>query len=76
MSHSWDYGVYEVLLDGKPLGDPIDLYGPTVAVFEHVYADVPLEAGKHTLTFRNVGKADQSKGYYFGIDGVLAAKRQ
>ncbi|MBV9468703.1 MAG: DUF2961 domain-containing protein [Abitibacteriaceae bacterium] len=75
LTHSWDYGIYQLELDGKPLSGPIDFYGPTVTDQDYTYPARNLEAGRHTLTIHNVGKNTQSKGYLFGLLGVLLQKR-
>ena len=75
LTQSWDYGTYQAELDGKPLGKPINLYNQTTTVREHLFAPTALEAGKHVLTFKNHGKDAASKGYFFGLDGLLPTKR-
>ncbi len=74
LTHSWDYGVFEFDLDGKPLGAPIDLYHGSVITRDKVFGPVELAAGTHPLTVRNKDKNDKSKGYYFGLDGILLGK--
>ena len=34
---SWDYGIYEYQIDGKPLGPPEDQFNPAVVVREKMY---------------------------------------
>ncbi|MBI5822260.1 MAG: DUF2961 domain-containing protein [Verrucomicrobia bacterium] len=76
LTHAADYGTYQVELDGKPIGSkPQDLYGTGIIVQEHVFAPQKIEAGRHTLTFKGRGKNGASKGYYFGLDGLLLSKR-
>ncbi|MCX6909919.1 MAG: hypothetical protein NTY01_18010, partial [Verrucomicrobia bacterium] len=76
LTHASDYGSYQVLLDGKPIGSkPQDLYNAGITVQEHVFSPQKLDAGKHTLTFKGRGKNGASKGYYFGFDGLLLSKR-
>lgn len=65
-----DYGRFEVLLDDKTILPSVDLYHPTVFVQSQSVADVPIPAGKHTLTFRCTGKNEVSKRHYFGVDHV------
>lgn len=72
---SFDYGTFQYSLDGTPLGDPMDQFHPSVVTREKPLPLRALEAGAHTLAVRNVGKNPESKGYYFGLDGVLLSKR-
>lgn len=66
---SWDYAIFETLIDGKPIGRPFDAFNPTVVPSGPVkYGQVDLTAGAHVLEFRVVGKNPESKGYYMGLD--------
>jgi hypothetical protein len=66
-----DYGVLEVLLDGKPLGAPFDGWAPAViasgaiALGEH-----QLRAGTHQLTFRALTKNAASSAFNLGVDAL------
>jgi len=74
LTHSFDYGRFQIEIDGKPLGPPIDLYSTNIVTKDQTFPSVALEAGTHKLTVRNVGKNPDSKGYYFGFDGILLGK--
>ena len=74
LTHSWDYGIFQIEVDGKPLGAPIDLFNATVFTNDKTLGPVELQAGSHTLTFRNTGKHADSKGYFLGFDGLLLGK--
>jgi len=75
ITNSWDYGIFEYQIDGKPLGPPEDQYGPSVMVREKMYfPTTPFTAGPHTLTVINKGKNPTSKGYFCGVDGILLVK--
>jgi hypothetical protein len=63
-----DYGIFEVLLDGKKLGGPYDLYDPKVIRAKDVKIEQPVASGKHTLTIRCIGKNDKSSSFFFGMD--------
>lgn len=67
MLHSWDYGIYRVLLDGQEIGR-IDLFGANMAPREHKLGMRDLSAGKHVLRFEGAGKNPDSKGYFLGFD--------
>ncbi len=75
LTTSWDYGIYDICLDGKSLGAPVDLFTSDVLSIEKSYAPVQLTAGRHVLTFVNHGKSPGSKGYFLGFEGILLAKR-
>jgi hypothetical protein len=75
LTHAADYGTYQVELDGKPIGaKPQDLFGSGITIKEHSFAPQELETGKHMLTFKGRGKNIASKGYFFGLDGLLLYK--
>lgn len=63
-----DYGTFELVLDGKKIGDTYDLYDPKVIRAEDVRIDQVVEAGKHQLTIRCVGKNPKSSSFLFGMD--------
>lgn len=71
MTRSFDYGNYEVQIDGKPLGAPLDLYTPNVTTKEFAFRTRTLSKGTHTLSFISRGKKAESTGYFFGLDGYL-----
>jgi len=71
-----NYGVFDVLLDGKPLKAGIDLYGPNVTPSPRLdLGTVELSPGAHQLTFRLTGgnadvKYIQQKLLMLGIDYI------
>ncbi|NPV47782.1 MAG: C1 family peptidase [Armatimonadetes bacterium] len=66
-----DFGTVQVSLDGKPLGEPLDLYGREVLPTGQIgLGDVRLQPGRHELAIRVVGKAARSRGWAFGVDCV------
>ncbi len=63
-----DYGKIQTLVDGNPLGTPIDLHGLLVLPTGRIsIGTLDLSAGTHTLLFRVVGKNAASAGYAFGL---------
>jgi hypothetical protein len=72
MVHSWDYGIYKVMLDGKQVAQ-VDLYSPDVKPTAHKLGIHKLAAGPHALRFECAGKSRNSAGYFLGFD-VLAAR--
>ena len=85
-----DYGVYTVLLDGKPPhaaqlehepGADIrpqtqfDGYAlETYVGLAHQVGWVRLGKGRHTLTYVCLGKSEASSGYNLGVDSIVLAK--
>ena len=65
-----DYGIVQLYLDGKKLGDPIDLYNPQVVPSGAIRAGThDLTAGEHKLKVEVVGANPQAiKSYMFGLD--------
>lgn len=74
LTKSWDYGIFQFELDGKPLGAPVDLFSASIVGKDQSYAPITIQAGKHLLTIKNMGKNETSKGYFLGIDGILIGK--
>ncbi len=70
MIKSWDYGIYRILLDGKEIGKPVDLYSADVVATTAKLGRLSLTAGEHSLRFECIGKNDASKGYFFGLDMI------
>ena len=71
MIHSWNCGIYHVLLDGKQLaqldfcsGEPV----PAVDKLGHVH----LDPGTHVLRFECAGKSPESMGYSLGFGSLIA----
>ncbi len=67
-----DYGIVQVLLDGKPLAEPFDGYAQKVErapglKLKRVTVQGP---DPNVLAFRIVGKNPDSSGYFMGIDCI------
>jgi hypothetical protein len=71
LTHSWDYGIYRVKLDGKEIGQ-FDLHHANATPTPLRWGMRTLAAGPHTLRFECVGKSEKSKGYFFGFDALTA----
>jgi Protein of unknown function (DUF2961)/HEAT repeats len=85
-----DYGIYTVLLDGKPPVAPVLEHEPGAdvrpqtqfdgyALETYVGSDYQvgwprLAKGRHTLTFKCLGKREDSSGYVVGVDNIVLAK--
>lgn len=69
-----DYGIVQLSLDGKKLGEPIDLYHEGVILTEPAIAlgTHDLTAGEHKLLVEIVGANPKAvKAYMFGLDEVI-----
>ncbi|HPA21432.1 MAG TPA: DUF2961 domain-containing protein [Verrucomicrobiae bacterium] len=70
--HSWDYGTYRVSIDGKATG-VLDLFNaPSVKHTEDSLGRHTLAAGDHVLRLECAGKNPESKGYFLGLDALVA----
>lgn len=85
-----DYGIYTVLLDGKPPQAPQLEHEPgadvrpqtrfdgyaleTYVGLAHQVGWVHLSKGRHTLTYVCLGKREDSAGYNLGIDNIIVAR--
>ncbi len=66
-----DYGVVQVRLDGRDMGEPIDLYSPEVVPTGRInLGDVRLETGAHRIAFTIKGRNIESSGCAFGLDCI------
>jgi hypothetical protein len=75
ITHSYDFGIYRPLLDGQPLGAPIDFHSPDVQLQQQPLGDKDLAPGKHTLRLECVGTNLLSTGYKLGIDSIRFPNR-
>ncbi len=68
-----DGGIGRFLLDGNVLSDPISFYNPDYEMTQEIALEMrALEAGKHTLTLRCLGKPKEADdGRRFAIDGFI-----
>ena len=69
--HSFDYGIYQINLDGRQIGQ-LDFYSPNTTVATDKLGRRHLDAGMHTLRFQCVNKSPDSKGYFLGFDALVA----
>ena len=67
-----DYGIVQFYLDGKKLGQPIDLYHSSVVASGSMsFGQQQLTAGEHKLGLEIVGANTKAiKNYMAGIDYV------
>jgi hypothetical protein len=67
-----DYGIVQFWLDGKKLGEPLDLYDPNVVPLSNAKFGLHhLAAGTHKLTVEIIGANEKAvKSHMFGLDYV------
>ncbi|MBL8763207.1 MAG: DUF2961 domain-containing protein [Phycisphaerae bacterium] len=75
LTHSYDFGTYQVSLDGGPYGPPDDLYAPRVEVRPRAVGDAPLPPGSHTLRLECVSANPNSAGFKLGLDSIRLRER-
>lgn len=73
-TYSFDFGIFGVELNDKPLGVTFDLYARNPFLHEQVIELGFLQPGTYTLTLRNKGKNEASKGYFLGIDALFVRR--
>ncbi len=72
-----NFGKIQTLVDGNPLGAPIDLYAPVVLPSGGIsIGTIDLSAGTHNLGFRVVGKNAASIGYSLGLNAFTLTPGQ
>ena len=71
-----DYGIVQLSIDGKKIGNPIDLYNPTVIRTEAIpLGTVDLTKGDHVLGVEILGKNEKAvPSFMFGLDEVVLEK--
>ncbi len=75
LTHSYDYGRYQVTLDDRVIAEAIDLYSPTIEVRDHVLEALAVMPGTHTINLTCRGKNPDSQGYFLGVDSVRLRER-
>jgi len=76
LTRSYDYGIYEVSLDGVKLGTPIDLYAEETSLKEFHLLDFWPKEGRHKLRLTCVGKSQASSNHYIGFHALLLRERR
>ena len=72
-TESYDYGIWDIILDGETLVGERDMYSPTTRPVDIALGGRELEAGEHVLEVRTVGRNPEAKesGAYMGLDAIL-----
>jgi hypothetical protein len=68
---SWDYGIYQMSLNGQPVGKKLDLYTADTKSAPPANLGVfDLPAGTFELKLQCVGKNAESKGVFLGLEEI------
>ena len=76
LTRSYDYGTYQVYVDGVKIGKPLDLYAEETAVKEYQLLDFWPDQGAHKVRLELVGQSEKSTNNYLGIVSVLLRERR
>ncbi|MEW6073965.1 MAG: glycoside hydrolase family 172 protein [Planctomycetota bacterium] len=76
LTTSYDFGIYDALLDGVPVATGVDLYTPETAVREFPLLDLWPAAGPHVLRLECTGQNPLSKGAWLGLDSLRLRERR
>lgn len=64
-----DYCIFQLYIDGEPLGRPFDGYNTEVVRSGEIkFGKMLLKRGKHELRLEVTGKNPQSRSYFIGVD--------
>jgi hypothetical protein len=68
-THSWDYGIAQLSINGTPVGSPVDLYAAKESVGDPVeLGTANFVDGRNAIRWDITGKNDKSQNYLVGID--------
>ncbi len=76
LTTSYDFGIWDVSLDGVLLREGLDLYTPETEVSEFPLLDFWPEAGHHVLRLECAGQNPLSEGCWLGLDSVRLRERR
>jgi len=76
LTHSYDFGTYQVSLDGKPMGRSINLYSPETTVKEHHIGNFWIKPGRHVVRLECTGKDPRSSQHWLGFDSLRVRQRR
>jgi hypothetical protein len=71
MVHSWNSGIYRVLLDGKQLAT-VDFFAAVATPATDKLGNVHLDPGNHVLRFECAGKSPESMGCALGFGSLIS----
>lgn len=76
LTKSYDFGRYQVFLNGVKLGEPFDAYSSKLANEEVHLLDFWPDPGTYTLRLECVGRNPASQGCFLGLESVRLRERR
>jgi len=76
LTTSYDYGIYDILLDGIKVKKGLDLYSEETVVKEFPLLDFWPAEGEHKIRFVRIGKNPLSKEGFIGVDSLILRERR
>ena len=76
LTTSYDFGTYDVLLDGVVLREGLDLYTPETGIREVPLLDFYPERGTHVVRLVCSGRNPLSTGCWLGLDSLRLRERR
>jgi hypothetical protein len=76
LTRSYDYGVWQPILNGVKLGKPLDLYRPQPDLWEFHIMDFWPDPGEYKLRLECVGRNRESSGYNIGVNSIRLRERR
>ena len=73
LTKSWDYGIHQPMVNGKDVGEPLDLCAPAITPLKVELGGFELKAGEALIGLRCVGTSPKAKPvrHMAGIDYIL-----
>jgi hypothetical protein len=76
LTRSYDFGVWQPILNGVKLGEPLDLYRPQPDLWEFHIMDFWPDPGEYKLRLECVGRNRDSTGYNIGVNSIRLRERR
>ena len=76
LTRSYDFGIYQVYLNGVKLGGPLDLYKAETDLWEFHLMDFWPDPGSYKLRLECVGRNRESRGHGIGVNSVRLRQRR
>ena len=76
LTRSYDFGVWQPILNGVRLGEPIDLYRPQPDLWEFHIMDFWPDPGEYHLRLECVGRNSESSGHSIGVNSIRLRERR
>jgi hypothetical protein len=76
LTRSYDFGIYQPILNGVELRRPLDLYRAETDLWEFHIMDFWPDPGDYTLRLQCVGKNPASSGHGIGVNSIRLRERR